>query len=86
MGGVVPQSFALPGVRRQALLKRFASALVLLPVFLLIVVKAPAWMFNSLVVIASAAALWEVLRLFEQAGRPVDRELGLCAEIGRAHV
>jgi len=30
-------------------------------------------------VIASAAALWELLRLFEHAGRPVDRRLGLVA-------
>jgi phosphatidate cytidylyltransferase len=59
------------------LVKRLASALVLLPVFLLIVIKAPGWMFNSLVVVASAAALWELLRLCEQAGRPVDRGLAL---------
>jgi phosphatidate cytidylyltransferase len=61
------------------LLKRLASAIVLLPVFLLIVVKAPAFLFNTLVVIASAAALWELFRLFEQAGRPVDRGLALVA-------
>jgi phosphatidate cytidylyltransferase len=63
-------------------LKRLLSALVLLPVFLLIVVKAPGWMFNTLVVIASAAALWELARLFEQAGRPVDRGLALVAGAG----
>jgi phosphatidate cytidylyltransferase len=62
-------------------LKRLLSALVLLPAFLLIVVKAPGWMFNTLVVIASAAALWEVVRLFEQAGRPVDRGLALVAGV-----
>ena len=61
------------------MVKRLASALVLLPVFLLIVIKAPGWMFNTLVVIASAAALWELLRLFEQAGRPVDRGFALVA-------
>src|SRR5207247_1800405 len=55
---------------------------VLLPVFLLIVVKAPGWMFNTLVVIASAAALWEVVRLFEQAGCPVDRVLALVTGVG----
>jgi phosphatidate cytidylyltransferase len=63
------------------LLKRLLSALVLLPVFLVIVVKAPGWMFNTLVVIASAAALWELLRLFEQAGRPVDRGLAWTAGV-----
>jgi phosphatidate cytidylyltransferase len=61
------------------LVKRLASALVLLPVFLLIVIKAPAFLFNTLVVIASAAATWELLRLFEQARRPVDRGLALVA-------
>ncbi len=62
-----------------ALLKRVASALVLLPVFLLIVVKAPGWMFNALVVIASAAALWELMRLLEHGGRPVYPWLGVVA-------
>jgi phosphatidate cytidylyltransferase len=72
-----PVTMALRVPRRSALLKRLASVLVLLPVFLLIVIKAPAFLFNTLVVIASAAALWELLRLFEQAGRPVDRGLAL---------
>jgi phosphatidate cytidylyltransferase len=61
------------------LLKRVASALVLLPVFLLIVVKAPGWMFNMLVVIASGAALWELTRLFEHGGRPAYRRLAVVA-------
>jgi phosphatidate cytidylyltransferase len=65
--------------RRPAVLKRVASALVLLPVFLVIVVKAPGWMFNTLVVIASAAALWELTRLFEHGGRPVYRRLAVVA-------
>ena len=72
----VPSSVALTP-RRPGLLKRLLSALVLLPVFLLIVVKAPGWMFNALVVVASAAALWELIRLFEQTGRPIDRGLAL---------
>jgi phosphatidate cytidylyltransferase len=61
------------------LVKRLASALVLLPVFLLIVIKAPAFLFNTLVIIASGAATWELLRLFEQAGRPVDKGLAFVA-------
>jgi phosphatidate cytidylyltransferase len=60
-------------------LKRVASAVVLLPVFLLIVVKAPAFLFNALVVLASAAALWELTRLLEQHGRPVYAKLALVA-------
>ena len=74
-----PASLAFETPRRSALVKRLATALVLLPVFLLIVIKAPGWMFNTLVVIASAAALWELLRMFERAGRPVDRELAMVA-------
>jgi phosphatidate cytidylyltransferase len=76
-----PTSVALETPRKSGVLKRLVSALVLLPVFLLIVVKAPGWMFNTLVVIASAAALWELVRLFEQAGRPVDRGLALVAGV-----
>jgi phosphatidate cytidylyltransferase len=76
-----PASLALDAPRRSVLLKRLATALVLLPVFLLIVIKAPGWMFNTLVVIASAAALGELLRLFEQAGRPVDRGLAIIAGV-----
>jgi len=78
----MPTSVVLEAPRGSGMLKRLLSALVLLPVFLLIVVKAPGWMFNSLVVIASAAALWELVRLFEQAGRPVDRGLALVAGVG----
>ena len=63
------------------MLKRLLSALVLLPVFLLIVVKAPGWMFNTLVIVASAAALWELLRLLEHGGRPVYRRLGVGAGV-----
>jgi phosphatidate cytidylyltransferase len=72
-----PTSLALEAPRTSGVLKRLASALVLLPVFLLIVVKAPGWMFNALVIVASAGALWELVRLFEQAGRPVDRGLAI---------
>jgi phosphatidate cytidylyltransferase len=77
-----PTSVALAAPSRSGMLKRLLSAVVLLPVFLLIVIKAPGWMFNSVVVIASAAALWELLRMFEQAGRPVDRALALVAGVG----
>ena len=80
MGVAAPTSVFLPrGPARPGLLKRLASALVLLPVFMVIVVNAPGWMFNVLVVIASAAALWELGRMFEQAGRPVYKWLGVVA-------
>jgi len=56
-----------------------ASTVVLLPVFLIIVVKAPGWIFSALVVIASAAALWELTRMLQRAGRPVYHRLGVVA-------
>lgn len=77
-----PATVALGAPQGSGMLKRLLSALVLLPVFLLIVIKAPGWMFNTLVVLASAAALWELVRLFEQAGRPVDRGLALVMGVG----
>ena len=79
MGAVGSASLALRAPWRPALLKRVGSALILLPVFLVIVVKAPAFLFNVLVVIASAAASWELMRLLEHGGRPVYRWLGVVA-------
>jgi phosphatidate cytidylyltransferase len=78
---VAPAGMLVAGPRRPALLKRLASAVVLLPVFLLIVVKAPDWMFSVVVVLASWAALWELTRLLEQGGRPVHRRLGIGAGV-----
>ena len=69
------------GAGRPAVLKRLLSTAVLLPAFLLIVVKAPAWLFNALVVLAGARASWELTRMLEQAGRPVQRRLGLLAAV-----
>lgn len=71
MAWAVAASVAFGAPRSPAVLKRVASAVVLLPVFLLIVVKAPAYLFNALVVIASIAGLWELTRLFERHQRPV---------------
>jgi phosphatidate cytidylyltransferase len=59
------------------MLRRLASVIVLLPVFLLIVIKAPAFLFNALVIVASATALWELTRLLELGGRPVYRLLAV---------
>lgn len=71
----------LVGARGAALLKRVASAVVLLPVFVLVVVKAPEWTFDALVVLVSAAGLWELMRMLEQGGRPVYRRLGVTAGV-----
>jgi phosphatidate cytidylyltransferase len=63
------------------MIKRLLSALVLLPLFVLVVVKAPAWVFNGLVVLFSARALWELTGMLEQSGRPVERGLGVLAGV-----
>jgi phosphatidate cytidylyltransferase len=73
----VPAEVLVGAVRVPAVLKRLLSALVLLPVFVLIVVKAPAFLFNLLVIAFCARALWELLRMLEQGGHPVQRRLGL---------
>src|SRR5262249_57745193 len=42
-----------------------------------IVLAAPRWVFVLLVVALSAAAAWEIMRLFERAGRPGYTVLGV---------
>jgi phosphatidate cytidylyltransferase len=59
------------------MVKRLASTIVLLPVFLVLLIQAPTVLFDALVVLASALALWELARMLELAGRPVHRVLGV---------
>lgn len=59
------------------MLRRVASTVVLVPLFVLTVVAAPAWVFQLLVVAVSGAAVWELARMFEQARRPVYKWLGV---------
>jgi phosphatidate cytidylyltransferase len=75
----IPASVSVQGVGARGMMRRVASVVVLLPVFLLIVIKAPAYLFDALVVLASATALWELTRLLEHGGRPVFRLLGVVA-------
>jgi len=78
VAAVQPQTtpYALGG---HGMVRRLASALVLLPVFLLLLIQAPDWVFDALVVVASALALWELTRLLEVGGRPVHRVLAVIA-------
>jgi phosphatidate cytidylyltransferase len=66
---------------RSGMIRRFLSAVVLLPLFLLIVIKAPAFLFNVLVVLFSARALWELTGMLQQSGRPVLRGIGVAAGV-----
>jgi phosphatidate cytidylyltransferase len=52
------------------LVKRALTTVVGIPVFVWIIVGAPRWVFTVLVVAASAMAAWELMRMFERAGRP----------------
>ena len=61
------------------MLRRVASAIVLLPVFLLLLIEAPDYLFDALVVAASAMALWELTRMLQAGGRPLHRALAVVA-------
>jgi phosphatidate cytidylyltransferase len=64
-----------------AMLKRVLSAALLLPLFVLLVVAAPRAVFIGLLLVVSAAAAWEVGRMFERAGRPAFPGLGVLAAL-----
>jgi phosphatidate cytidylyltransferase len=57
--------------------KRALTAAVGIPLFVWIVLAAPRWVFVLLVVALSAAAAWELMRMFERAGRPGYTTLGV---------
>lgn len=62
-----------------AVWKRLASALVLVPLLIWMVLRAPAGLFHALVIALGAAAVWELGRMFERAGRPSGGSLGVVA-------
>jgi phosphatidate cytidylyltransferase len=68
---------AAPAPAGTTMLRRVASTVVLVPLFALVVVAAPGWVFQLLVVATSGAAVWELARMFEQARRPVHTWLGV---------
>jgi phosphatidate cytidylyltransferase len=57
--------------------KRIASSVVLIPVFVWVTTGAPAWVFQLLVVAASAVACRELARMFERTGRPITTWLAV---------
>jgi phosphatidate cytidylyltransferase len=50
--------------------KRALTAAIGIPLFVWLVVGAPHWGFALLVIALSAIAAWELMRMFERAGRP----------------
>jgi phosphatidate cytidylyltransferase len=75
----LPAGATLGALGGGGMLRRVASTLVLLPVFLLVLIQAPAYVFDALVVAASAIALWELTRMLQAGGRPVYRALAVVA-------
>lgn len=65
--------------RMSGLGKRLLSTLVLLPLFVWIVVGAPAWAFGAMVVLVAARGQWEFTGMFERAGVHTWRALALVA-------
>jgi phosphatidate cytidylyltransferase len=68
---------ASPERRSASLVKRLASTLVLLPVFVWVVVLAPTWVFAALVVLVGALGQWEFGRMFGRAGAQPFTAVGL---------
>ena len=57
--------------------KRALTAAVGIPLFVWLVIGVPHWGFRLLVVALSAAAAWELMRMFERAGRPGYAPVGI---------
>jgi phosphatidate cytidylyltransferase len=60
-----------------SMLTRVATAVVLIPLFVWVVIGAPPWLFQLLVVAASALGAWELTRLLDRAGRAVYARLAI---------
>ncbi len=59
------------------LVRRLLSTLLLLPLFVWMVVDGPVWLFGAVMVLAGALGQWEFTGMFERAGVPSFRVLGL---------
>jgi phosphatidate cytidylyltransferase len=66
------------------LVKRVASAIVLIPLFVWMVSRGPAWLFVAFVAAVAGIAAWELSRLFERAGVPTYTRLGPAAAVAVA--
>jgi phosphatidate cytidylyltransferase len=56
-------------------LRRVASAAVLIPLVVWLTIGGPAWLCHGLVIALAAATAWELGRMFERAGRATHRWL-----------
>lgn len=82
MGDIADASVVVGGgtvTGGRLLLRRVITAAVAVPALVWVVAGAPSWMFQLLVVAASAISCRELARMFAHAGRPVYRRLGVAA-------
>ena len=63
------------------LIKRAATAVVAIPLFVWIVAAAPRVLFVLLVVALSGVAAWELMRMFERAGRRAYSRVGVVGTV-----
>jgi len=59
--------------RFSSLLRRLASTLVLLPLFVWMVMDGPVWLFGAVMVLVGARGQWEFTGMFARAGVPHPR-------------
>jgi phosphatidate cytidylyltransferase len=71
-----PAEQAAPS-RGAGLVRRLLSTLILLPLFVWMVAEGPVWLFGAVMVLAGALGQWEFSGMFERAGVPTFRLLGL---------
>jgi len=71
-----PAEAAAPS-RGGGLMRRLLSTLVLLPLFVWMVVEGPPWLLGAVMVLVGALGQWEFTGMFDRAGIPTFRWLGL---------
>lgn len=72
------------GLFSASLAKRVATTLVAVPLFVLLVLQGPPWVFHLLVLAVVAAAFWELTRMFAHAGTPAYARLGIVSTVAVA--
>ena len=77
VGGVATMIAARPSGLPASFVKRSLTAVVGIPIFVWIVMGAPRFVLTALIVALSGIAAWELMRMFEQAGRPGYTRLGV---------
>ena len=77
MGGTVAVMTSPSPGPSMSFARRALTTAVGIPLFVWVVVGAPRWLFTLLVVALSAIAAWELMRMFERAGRPGYARLGV---------